>query len=61
MTKMTGNQFKSVRLKMGYTQTELSHLLGYSSYITIYFKESGRRRINKADEIILKTLKPKTK
>jgi DNA-binding transcriptional regulator YiaG len=42
---MAGDRIKSLRSKLGLTQTEMAKLLGYSSYMRVSELENGRAEI----------------
>lgn len=51
---MTKEQFKEIRESLNETQSNFATRLGYTSHITIAFKESGFRKITAQDEMIIR-------
>lgn len=52
---LTKEEFKKIRITLQENQQDFATRLGYASKCTIAFKESGKRKVNRQDELILKT------
>lgn len=53
--ELTKADFKRIREHLKMTQEEFAAKLGYSSNITIAYKESGKRGITSRDKLMLST------
>ena len=53
---MTPNQFKELRLTLGYSQKEMAHRLYYARIATISDKETGKAPITQRDKRMIKEL-----